>query len=171
MKVLDLGPPRFLVLGRRGKRGLKGLVLACDIQSTETAFLPQVLFMQEDVFRRSAAFETRLAELGPFDLVISDMAPRTTGTRFYGSGPFLELTLEALACGLPASEAGRQFCGQDLHGTGYSGPARPHAQGVQLGQILQTQKAHAPKAKGNFYGPGFSRQHGGYRARRCRAGT
>lgn len=77
--------------------GSKGLVLACDIQSTETAFPPQVLFMQEDVFQRSAAFEAKLAELGPFDLVISDMAPRTTGTRFTDQARSLELTLEALA--------------------------------------------------------------------------
>ena len=128
MKVLDLGAaPGSWSLGVAEKVGSKGLVLACDIQSTETAFPPQVLFMQEDVFQRSAAFEAKLAELGPFDLVISDMAPRTT---FPGADP------GGSGRSLPASEARRQFCGQDLHGTGYSGSAHPHAQGVQLGQIL-----------------------------------
>lgn len=98
MKVLDLGAaPGSWSLGVAEKVGSKGLVLACDIQSTETAFPPQVLFMQEDVFQRSAAFEAKLAELGPFDLVISDMAPRTTGTRFTDQARSLELTLEALA--------------------------------------------------------------------------
>ena len=98
MKVLDLGAaPGSWSLGVAEKVGSKGLVLACDIQSTETAFPPQVLFMQEDVFQRSAAFEAKLAELGPFDLVISDLAPRTTGTRFTDQARSLELTLEALA--------------------------------------------------------------------------
>ena len=53
--------------------------------------------MQEDVFQRSAAFEARLRELGPFDLVISDMAPRTTGARFTDQARSLELAQEALA--------------------------------------------------------------------------
>ena len=98
MKVLDLGAaPGSWSLGVAEKVGSKGLVLACVIHSTETAFPPQVLFMQEDVFQRSAAFEAKLAELGPFDLVISDMAPRTTGTRFTDQARSLELTLEALA--------------------------------------------------------------------------
>ena len=97
MRVLDLGAaPGSWSLGAAEKVGAKGLVLACDIQSTETAFPPQVLFMQEDVFQRSAAFEARLLELGPFDLVISDMAPRTTGTRFTDQARSLELAQEAL---------------------------------------------------------------------------
>ena len=53
--------------------------------------------MQEDVFQRSAVFDARLLELGPFDLVISDMAPRTTGTRFTDQARSLELAQEALA--------------------------------------------------------------------------
>lgn len=98
MRVLDLGAaPGSWSLGAAEKVGAKGLVLACDIQSTETVFPPQVLFMQEDVFQRSAAFEARLRELGPFDLVISDMAPRTTGARFTDQARSLELAQEALA--------------------------------------------------------------------------
>ena len=41
MKVLDLGAaPGSWSLGVAEKVGSKGLVLACDIQSTETAFPP-----------------------------------------------------------------------------------------------------------------------------------
>lgn len=54
-------------------------------------------FAQEDVFKRSPAFEARLAALGPFDVVLSDMAPRTTGTRFTDQARSLELAQEALA--------------------------------------------------------------------------
>ncbi|MBQ3060512.1 MAG: RlmE family RNA methyltransferase [Desulfovibrio sp.] len=98
MKVLDLGAaPGSWSLGAAEKVGKQGLVLACDIQDTDTVFPPQVIFMRENVFERSPEFESRLAELGPFDFVMSDMAPRTTGTRFTDQARSLELAVEALA--------------------------------------------------------------------------
>ncbi len=98
MKVLDLGAaPGSWSLGAAEKVGPQGRVLACDIQTTETPFPPNVLFMQEDVFNRSEDFETALVTHGPFDVVMSDMAPRTTGTKFTDQARSLELCIEALA--------------------------------------------------------------------------
>ncbi|MDO5484135.1 MAG: RlmE family RNA methyltransferase [Desulfovibrionaceae bacterium] len=98
MRVLDLGAaPGSWSLGAAEKVGKNGLVLACDIQDTDTVFPAQVIFMRENVFERSPEFEARLAELGPFDFVMSDMAPRTTGTRFTDQARSLELAVEALA--------------------------------------------------------------------------
>lgn len=120
LKVLDLGAaPGSWSLGAAEKVGPGGLVLACDIQSTDTVFPPQVIFMREDVFNRSAAFDARLEELGPFDLVISDMAPRTTGTRFTDQARSLELAVEALAvAGLHLKPGGgfvvKIFMGPDI---------------------------------------------------------
>ena len=42
-------------------------------------------------------FERQLAETGPFHVVMSDMAPQTTGTKFTDQARSLELCLEALA--------------------------------------------------------------------------
>ncbi|HIU17008.1 MAG TPA: RlmE family RNA methyltransferase [Candidatus Avidesulfovibrio excrementigallinarum] len=98
MKVLDLGAaPGSWSLGAAERVGEKGLVLGCDIQSTQTVFPPQVTFCQEDVFNRSEAFEAALAATGPFDVVMSDMAPQTTGTKFTDQARSLELCLEAFA--------------------------------------------------------------------------
>lgn len=98
MKVLDLGAaPGSWSLYAAERVGEKGLVLACDLQGTETAFPPNVTFLQENVFERSPEFESLLAEKGPFDMVISDMAPRTTGTKFTDQARSLELCLEAVA--------------------------------------------------------------------------
>lgn len=98
MKVLDLGAaPGSWSLGAAEKVGANGLVLSCDIQDTDTIFPPQVIFMREDVFDRSASFEAMLNQSGPFDLVMSDMAPRTTGTRFTDQARSLDLAVEALA--------------------------------------------------------------------------
>ena len=98
MKVLDLGAaPGSWSLGAAERVGAQGKVLACDIQSTVTVFPPNVEFHQEDVFQRSEAFERQLAETGPFHVVMSDMAPQTTGTKFTDQARSLELCLEALA--------------------------------------------------------------------------
>lgn len=98
MKVLDLGAaPGSWSLGAAEKVGPSGRVLACDLQETETVFPRNVTFMQENVFERSEAFDAMLAEWAPFHVVISDMAPRTTGTRFTDQARSLELCLEALA--------------------------------------------------------------------------
>ncbi len=97
MKVLDLGAaPGSWSLGAAEKVGEQGLVLACDIQETDTVFPKNIVFLQEDVFNRSAIFEEHLQKIAPFDVVISDMAPRTTGTKFTDQARSLELCLEAL---------------------------------------------------------------------------
>jgi 23S rRNA (uridine2552-2'-O)-methyltransferase len=96
MRVLDLGAaPGSWSIGAAEKVGSNGLVLACDIRTTDTVFPPQVIFMREDVFNRSVSFESRLEELGPFDAVLSDMAPLTTGARVTDQARSLELATEA----------------------------------------------------------------------------
>lgn len=98
MKVLDLGAaPGSWSLGAAEKVAPGGRVLACDLQSTDTHFPPSVTFLQENVFERTEAFEQLLMEWAPFDVVMSDMAPRTTGTRFTDQARSLELCFEALA--------------------------------------------------------------------------
>lgn len=98
MRVLDLGAaPGSWSLGAAERIGPQGHVLACDIQETETAFPANVTFLREDVFDRSPEFEALLREHGPFDVIISDMAPRTTGTKFTDQTRSLELCIEALA--------------------------------------------------------------------------
>ena len=82
MRVLDLGAaPGSWSLGASEMVGPSGSVLGADIQDTATSFPPTVTFMREDVFNRSDAFTAELVRRAPFDVVISDMAPNTTGHR------------------------------------------------------------------------------------------
>lgn len=98
MTVLDLGAsPGSWSLGAAERVGPRGKVLACDLKPAETVFPEQVVFYQEDVFARSEAFEAALNAHAPFHVVMSDMAPQTTGTRFTDQARSLELCLEALA--------------------------------------------------------------------------
>lgn len=110
MKVLDLGAaPGSWSLAAAEAVGPKGRVLGADLQATETAFPPQVTFMQEDVFQPSAAFRECLAELAPFQVVMSDMAPKTTGTKLTDQARSLDLCREALTVARGALEAGGSF--------------------------------------------------------------
>ncbi len=96
MKVLDLGAaPGSWSLGAAEYVGQHGLVVACDIQSTQTHFPNNVVFYQEDVFNRSEAFEEVLVSHAPFDCIISDMAPTTTGTKFTDQARSFDLCMEA----------------------------------------------------------------------------
>jgi len=82
MRVLDLGAaPGSWSLGAAEMIGPQGSVLGADIQDTQTAFPRNVTFMREDVFNRSETFAAELAARAPFHVVMSDMAPSTTGHR------------------------------------------------------------------------------------------
>lgn len=121
MKVLDLGAaPGSWSLGAAEFVGPAGRVLGADIQTTATVFPPNVTFMREDVFNRSAAFEAALAELSPFDVVMSDMAPNTTGHRGTDQARSAALYEEALAVArLYLIKGGsfvvKLFMGPDMH--------------------------------------------------------
>ncbi|MFW5489486.1 MAG: RlmE family RNA methyltransferase [Desulfovibrio sp.] len=86
-----------------------GRVLAADIQSNETKFPDNVTFMQEDVFDRSAEFEAELQSWMPFDVVISDMAPKTTGIKFTDQARSVALCEEALAVAMHCLVKGGHF--------------------------------------------------------------
>lgn len=101
MRVLDLGAaPGSWSLGAAEQIGPEGFVLGADIKETDTRFPANVVFMREDVFDRSEAFDAALAQKGPFHVVMSDMAPSTTGHRGTDQARSAALCEEALALAL-----------------------------------------------------------------------
>jgi len=110
MKVLDLGAaPGSWSLAAAERIGPSGRVLACDIQATETAFPANVRFLAADVFALPEEFEAALATLAPFDVVMSDMAPGTTGTRFRDQARSYELCCAALGIAARCLKPGAAF--------------------------------------------------------------
>jgi 23S rRNA (uridine2552-2'-O)-methyltransferase len=82
MRVLDLGAaPGSWSLYAAERVGLRGFILGADLAGTETAFPSQVLFLREDALNPSPEFAALLRDRGPFQVVLSDMAPATTGRR------------------------------------------------------------------------------------------
>lgn len=97
MKVLDLGAaPGSWSQYASQKVGPKGKVMGVDLQPIKIT-LPNALFITADM--RSLDLGQTMAEQGispPFDLVLSDMAPKTTGVRIQDQMRSFELCMLAL---------------------------------------------------------------------------
>ncbi|WP_320005876.1 RlmE family RNA methyltransferase [Maridesulfovibrio sp.] len=90
--VMDLGAaPGSWTLFAAKKVGDAGRVLAVDIQSTDTVFPDNATFLQADVFEDSPELLAAMDKQLPYDLIISDMAPKTTGVKFADQANSLEL--------------------------------------------------------------------------------
>ncbi|WP_319765130.1 RlmE family RNA methyltransferase [Maridesulfovibrio sp.] len=90
--VMDLGAaPGSWTLFAAKKVGEKGRVLGVDIQSTDTVFPENATFLQADVFVDSPELLAAMDKQLPYDLIISDMAPKTTGVKFTDQANSLEL--------------------------------------------------------------------------------
>ena len=156
MRVLDLGAaPGSWSLAASERIGPSGCVLACDIQATETAFPANVRFLAADVFALSDAFEEALAQHAPFDVVMSDMAPATTGTRFSDQARSYALCCEALKIAARCLKPGaffvvKIFMGPDL--LEFLAAMRKHFASVKGFKP----KSSRPESKETFYvGLGF----------------
>jgi 23S rRNA (uridine2552-2'-O)-methyltransferase len=96
-KVLDLGScPGSWTLFAAEKTGPGGRILSLDLNPLPVPLPEHVLFLQEDVFTRSPRLEEILQKWRPFDLVLSDMAPKTTGIKHADQAKSHYLAMEAL---------------------------------------------------------------------------
>ncbi len=78
-KILDLGSaPGSWTLYAAERVGPKGLIVSVDLQRPQTKWPDTVRFIQADVLELSV---DDLAPVMAFDVVISDMAPKTTGMK------------------------------------------------------------------------------------------
>jgi 23S rRNA (uridine2552-2'-O)-methyltransferase len=94
MRVLDLGAfPGSWTQYAANKVGAEGHVVAVDQQEWRGGFPPQVETMQRNVLELKPE---DVGGLATFDLVMSDMAPWTTGTRFVDQCRSYELYMHAL---------------------------------------------------------------------------
>ncbi len=106
-RVLDLGAaPGSWSLYASQHVGPSGRVLAVDLSEIDQALPPNVLAKQLDVF---SAERAALAELGPYDVVLSDMAPRTSGTKARDQALSYELCTRALAVADELGAPGSHF--------------------------------------------------------------
>jgi len=97
-KVLDLGAsPGSWSLYAAQKIGDEGRLLAMDLNLLGVELPTHCVFVQGDVFEEGGTARLTMVEQGPFDVVLSDMAPKTTGIKFADQAKSLDLAFQALA--------------------------------------------------------------------------
>ncbi len=109
MRVLDLGAaPGSWSAYAAQKIGQSGRLLAVDLEPLATAIPQNALFSQGDAFSLS---NDELGRFAPYDVVLSDMAPKTIGNRITDQTRSFDLFMRALAR-RGAREKGGAFVGK-----------------------------------------------------------
>ncbi len=110
MRVLDLGAcPGSWSLYAAQRIGPRGRLLAVDLEALRTALPSHAEFVQGDALSLG---NDDLARFAPYDVVLSDMAPRTTGNRVTDQARSSELFLRALAVAATLGVKGGSFVGK-----------------------------------------------------------
>lgn len=115
-KILDLGAaPGSWSQYASKKVGNKGRVLGIDLQPIKIT-LPNAAFLEADIHDVNWEHVFNEFEISPpFDLVISDMAPRTTGIKITDQARSMELCEMALEVGLKYLKPGGHFIVKFFH--------------------------------------------------------
>jgi 23S rRNA (uridine2552-2'-O)-methyltransferase len=109
-RVLDLGAaPGSWSLYAAQRVGERGAVLAIDRQPIEQTFPPVVRVVQGDALTLETAV---LSELAPYDVVLSDMAPNTSGLKGADQARSFELFMRAVEVARALGRAGSHFVGK-----------------------------------------------------------
>lgn len=113
-RVLDLGAtPGSWTLYASQRIGGKGRILAVDLNPIEVPLPENVTFVQGDALSLE---NDALATYAPYDVVLSDMAPNTTGNRLGDQTRSFELFMRALAVAEKLLAPGGAFVGKIFMG-------------------------------------------------------
>jgi 23S rRNA (uridine2552-2'-O)-methyltransferase len=121
-KVLDLGAaPGSWSQFAAQKIGLQGRVLGVDLQKIQIT-LPNAVFIQADMRELDLDHVMRSHQIAPpFDLVMSDMAPKTSGIRLTDQMRSLELCELALGIAKRLLRPGGTFICKLFHSNEFEG--------------------------------------------------
>ncbi len=114
-RVLDLGcsPGSWLLFASRIVDD-KGLVVGVDINPVSLRLPPNARFVRHDVLSWGESFVEAIGKR--FDTVLSDMAPRTTGSKYVDACRSLELSECALRLAARVLRPGGTFVCKVFHG-------------------------------------------------------
>jgi 23S rRNA (uridine2552-2'-O)-methyltransferase len=117
-RVLDLGchPGSWLQYCARAV-GKRGLVVGVDARTISIELPPHVHFIQADVFELLPADLNHISD--EFDVVLSDLAPATTGIRSVDSSRSFTLFQRALTLADDFLVPGGHFLGKIFQGPGF----------------------------------------------------
>jgi len=137
MRVLDLGAaPGSWSLYAAAHIGDQGKLLAMDLSPLSVTLPSQATFLQADAL---AVGSDKLALFAPYDVVLSDMAPSTTGNKPTDQARSFELFMRALQVAATLVHAGGSFVGKI-----FMGEDLPHAR-VELRRIFGRERLIRPE--------------------------
>jgi len=109
-RVLDLGAaPGSWSLYAAQRVGASGKVLAVDLSEITQLFPAQVEVVQGDALELNSEV---LGRHGPYDVVLSDMAPSTSGSKVRDQAQSFELFMRALEVAKAFGKRGSHFVGK-----------------------------------------------------------
>jgi 23S rRNA (uridine2552-2'-O)-methyltransferase len=136
-RVLDLGAaPGSWSLYAAERIGPSGKLLAIDLAPLAKSPPGQVTFREADAL---ALDTTDLSLFAPYDVVLSDMAPSTTGTREADQAKSFELFIRALDVAAALLRPGGKFVGKI-----FMGPDFPEAK-KRVKVVFETERAIRPQ--------------------------
>jgi 23S rRNA (uridine2552-2'-O)-methyltransferase len=120
-RVLDLGaaPGSWLQL-TSAVVGPKGTVIGIDLKTIDHSFPGNVIVLQRDIVEPGFA-EELVVEYSPFDVVLSDMAPATSGIRVADSARSALLFEQALRVARMTLKENGHFLAKIFQGTDFHG--------------------------------------------------
>jgi 23S rRNA (uridine2552-2'-O)-methyltransferase len=109
-RVLDLGAaPGSWSLYASERVGQNGRVLAVDLSEIRQSFAANVELLAGDALSLANA---ELGRFAPYDVVLSDMAPNTSGSKIRDQAQSFELFMRALAIAEALGKPGGSFVGK-----------------------------------------------------------
>lgn len=108
-RILDLGAsPGSWMKYCLEKIGEKGCIVAVDLEDPSLPLLPQIHFIKGDIFKISPASlrVPLVSNLPAFDLILSDLAPKTSGVKEIDQMRSMELACKAIEIGKEALKKG-----------------------------------------------------------------
>ena len=115
-RVLDLGCyPGSWSQYTLSKIGSSGKLIGIDLKKPKDLPAPAFKFMQEDIFNIDKEVFSSMPE-APFSVVLSDMAPSTTGIRNIDTSRSIELALKAFEIALASLVPNGKFLCKILEG-------------------------------------------------------
>ena len=107
-RLLDLGcfPGSWSQYGLKCV-GAKGKVIGVDLKEPQKIQAPQFQFIKADVFQMDPLWLRD--QIGPMDVVVSDLAPRTTGIKITDTTRSIELATRALELAVATLNEGGHF--------------------------------------------------------------
>jgi 23S rRNA (uridine2552-2'-O)-methyltransferase len=155
-RVLDLGcSPGSWLQYIASRVGPRGLVLGVDAAPLTIRVAPPLYFLQGEV--QSLDLETIKAHSPVFDVVVSDLAPKTTGVREVDQQRSLELARQALELARQLLKAGGHFLVKV-----FAGPDLPDLTAVlnrEFRTLRQVKPAGSRPASRELYLLGLHRLH------------